>query len=96
MAPFYSLTLAPFLTLITNPRRWRAAQRLAELLNEQRHEQFPQAVEIRDADAILKPRQRWLTGEVLLGIAGVAAGNHLDPHFPDDFPRLGMRFAPHT
>ena len=19
-----------------------------------------------------------------------------NPHFPDDFPRLGMRFAPHT
>ena len=23
-------------------------------------------------------------------------GRTIDPHFPDDFPRLGMRFAPHT
>ncbi len=26
----------------------------------------------------------------------LTAGFHLIPHFPDDFPRLGMRFAPHT
>ena len=55
-----------------------AAQRRVERLNEQRHEQFAQPVEIGDADRILKPRQRGLTGQVLLGIAGVSADDELE------------------
>jgi hypothetical protein len=34
----------------------------------------------------------WLGGFAVLN-AAVAA---FIPHFPDDFPRLGMRFAPHA
>ena len=61
--------VVPGIQIERDPLRRLPSQRRVERLNKHRHEQFTQPVEIGDADHLLKPRQRRLTGQVLLGIA---------------------------
>ena len=70
--------IVPGIPVQGDPRRWFGKRWLGKRWQEQVHKHAPRAVPISDADGVLKPRERRLTGQVLLRIAGIAIRNPLE------------------